>query len=162
MDNLKEMLDLADQGRHLWLELVEQYKISYKTVVFLCPHAESELNSLCIKHAEETLRERKAERGIFFGVRDENEKELTSDRLPLDRYEISFLSRQEMAALLKYNDMVTFSPYVILVSFQYGSDNNIMPFLGYHGITMEELVCRGILGLKDDYMAGLNGGECLG
>ena len=153
-DSLDDLMKIARKGREIWRKIKLQYSIGYKDIVYFMPHIESEINNYAMLHSEEHLKLKHANRLVVITI------ECLEIKNILKLYEnicIVYISEEEMHALLKYNDMTTFSSQVDVSSLQYGSDCNIENLLKYEKFTKEELVCIGLLGLpeyeevKDEY-----------
>lgn len=144
-DALERLLNCAGEGRTLWLELVEEYGISYDTIVYILPESDRKINEIAMKYAKTALKEKRANHLLVIAAMDEA---LYKEQLTSVSYKWVNVSETELDNLLKYNDMTVFSSQTIVVSFSYGSDHSIQALEGHNGITMEELVCIGILGLS--------------
>lgn len=146
MNRLDSLFHIAENGREIWLDIVKRYSVSYDTVVYLFPHVDSMLNEYALKHAKEVLNVKRANRLVVLSLESMiNYKDISID----NKFIWEKISKDDMCALLKYNDMTSFSSQLIIVSFEHGSDCSMEHFTNYNNIVLEELCCIGILGLPE-------------
>ena len=107
---------------------------------------DSKLNEYAMKYAKEVLDKKRANKLVVLSLETRNNYK---DMIDSDKYIWEKISEDNMYALLKYNDMTSFSSQLIIVSFDYGSDCSLEGLKEYNGITLEELCCIGILGLPE-------------
>lgn len=145
-NNLDDLIKLAEKGRELWLTIKMQYSIGYADIVYIMPHVEGEINDYAMLHSKELLKLKHASRLLVIALNSLKIKDIIKED---ENVCVIYISKKEMQALLKYNDMTTFFSQIYLLSFKYGSDCSIQNLLKYSEFSLEELVCIGLLGLPE-------------
>lgn len=143
---LNESIEKAYNGRKLWLDIFEKYKLSDRDYVILMPSLNSEYNYYALLHLDEFVRKVKAEKIIILTYDDrvQSTGKLFTNRI----HDICYFSRENMELLMKFYCLYMFTDKLIIVSLEEPEGRSGKQLIGKKGITLEEIIAIGIYGLE--------------
>ncbi|AGF58317.1 hypothetical protein B0P06_003368 [Clostridium saccharoperbutylacetonicum] len=144
---LEQNINKAQEGRNLWIEICNKYKLGDEDYVILMPSLNAEYNYYALLHLSEFIDRVRAEKIIILTY-DENVKKIGkmfSNKI-CDIYDFS---REEAEYLMKFYCLYMFTDKLIIISLEEPEGRNGRQLIGKKGITLEELIAIGIYGLKE-------------
>lgn len=136
----------ARKGREKWLYLKETYRIDKNTYIILFPEEKTQCNQYILKYLPEFSKKVNANRIILLSYDEEILKANIhcSDIV----YEIVFWNRAAADELMAYYSIQRFSDNLLIASLNQPKGRNGENLIGINGITEEEVVSIGILGIR--------------
>lgn len=134
------------KGRRLWLRLRRRYHIDDGLYVLLMPEHDRELNGQALLHIDDLIEYRHA-KGVLVMTNDAWVEEVARARGE-NVVDVLRCTPDEIDALFSCYELYRFSERLLIVSLNRPYGNEIGKAAGVNGITVEDLVCLGILGLR--------------
>lgn len=149
MENLEEILqkkiEKAGKGREAWLGLVKQYHISDETYVILFPQCGTDCNRYVLKYLSAYAEKVKAKRLLLLT----DDKEILENKdLQIDCEKVVW-KREQAECLMAYYTLQMFTDKLIIAALDEPEGRNGQNIIGVRGVTEEEAVAVGILGLSE-------------
>lgn len=141
MKELMEDYQLAQQGRKLWLEIKEEYKIDELWYVAICPGKDVAINELLLAHLPDFLRRKFIHYAVIILEEDIQGKACVEDNGIILYFRKT--GREGIEAILKYYRLMQFEKNIIVASLEepYGTAG----IIGKEGITLEDYVKDALL-----------------
>ena len=144
---LEEKINLAKQGRDQWLQLMKQYAIDKNTYVVLFPQERTQCNKYVLKYLPAFAEKMHASQ-IFLLSYDEEVLKASIDCSEVVCKNI-FWNRRQAEELMAYYTLQIFTNNLIIASLEEPEGRKGRNLIGINGITEEEIVAIGILGIKE-------------
>lgn len=145
-DLLEKKLYQAKKGREDWLELIEKKYIKNETYVILFPQNGTSCNKYILKYLPVFSEKLDIKHILILSHDDEVLENIKSyNNLKCDSI---FWSREKAEEIMAYYMLQKFTNQLIIASLDEPEGRNGNNIIGVKGITEEEAVAIGILGLK--------------
>lgn len=134
----------AAQGRLIWLELKESYAFDDNTFVILFPQTGTACNAYVMKYLPDFIKKTNAGRVILLSY----DEAVLSKRPDTDiEIRTRFVSREDALRLIDYYMLQMFTDRLVIASLDEPEGRSGRSITGIKGITEEEAVAVGVLGL---------------
>ena len=152
MQDLEECLEMAEEGRKLWISYDEKYKFSNKRMAFLMPSEGKNYHQEILDNMEEYIQV-KALTNVIFLVEETETMNLVhkwkKQKEQVCDVTMEQIARADIEKLYKLNAMYIFSRYLIIDAFEKVQDMDAYNLAGIHGITKRDIVRVAMLGLPE-------------
>lgn len=141
---LKRLLAILS-GRRFWSRLQRRYRINEGLYVLAMPEGEGEVNEQALAHLDDLIAHRSA-RGVL--VLTQWDRVAEKARGLKGVVDVVHCSPEKMDSLFSYYELYMFSERLLIASFDKPYGNKLWKALGVNGISVEDLVCLGVLGIR--------------
>lgn len=143
---LEQKIDMAEKGRTEWLKLAAEHEIDRDTYVILFPEEETKCNAYVLKYLPDFATARKAKKLLLLS----HDKTIANaDIKCADTIcESVVWSRKQAEELMAYYTMQFFTNNLIIASLDEPKGRKGRNIIGVNGVTEEETVAVGILGIR--------------
>lgn len=109
---LNEKLDIAEEGRQLWEDLINKFQIKENEYIILFPTKNEEYNKAGIELLEDFLNGKKSNRAVVLSCYDEiiNSTDFS------DKVETSFISEEDIYKLITIYRLYMFTNQLYIIS----------------------------------------------
>ena len=146
---LEEKINLARRGRDKWLQLMGQYVIDKNTYVILFPQEKTQCNRYVLKYLPAFAEKVHASQILLLSYDEEVLKNnINCSEKIIDSV---FWNRKQAEELMAYYTLQIFTNNLIIASLEEPEGRKGRNLIGINGITEEETVAIGILGIKEIY-----------
>ncbi len=144
---LEEKIQKAEKGRKYWLSLKENTPLSDDAYIIMFPEIKTKCNYYVLKHLDKFAEEKNCNHFLFLSSDQDIIKQ--AEELVSTHYKMVLCSENDIDALICYYMMQMFTEHFIIASLEKPDGRNGKNIIGVNGITEEEVVAIGILGLKE-------------
>lgn len=142
---LQDKINSAKMGREYWLNLDKEYKIDAETYVVVFPDRGTKVNEYVLKYLPSFVDKVHSKRIILLSSDTDIIKKQSEDV----EYIAVYCEEEKIDALLSYYTLQMFTERIVIASLDKPEGRNGKNVIGINGITEEEAVAIGILGLKE-------------
>lgn len=143
---IKQKNDSATQGREIWLSLAKECVFDEDTFVILFPRADTMCNKYVMKYLSDFADMVKTRRIVLLSF-DRNVLNAVSDTNIGVTVFTHFVSREDAVKIMDYYMLQMFTDRLIIASLDEPEGRSGSNIIGIKGITEEEAVAVGVLGL---------------
>lgn len=143
---LEEKINLARRGRDKWLQLMEQYAIDKNTYVILFPQEKTQCNKYVLKYLPAFAEKVHASQILLLSY----DEEILNANIDCSEVVCKniFWNRKGAEELMAYYTLQIFTNNLIIASLEEPEGRKGRNLIGINGITEEETVAIGLLGIK--------------
>jgi hypothetical protein len=134
-------------GRSMWLRLKRKYDVDDGVYVLLMPEDDEELNEQALSHIDDLVRHRRA-RGVVI-LTDNAHIKTNARAYSAKILDVCPCSPAQADKLLAFYEFYNFLERLLVVSTTKPFGRGLYKAQGVNGITKEDLVCLGILLIRD-------------
>lgn len=150
IESIREKVENARQGREIWLSIEKECALTEDSYVILFPQKDTLCNSYVLKHLSEFAHRAKAGKIVLLSY---DEKVLDADAAVLGEAADTelicrFFSREAAEKVMDYYMLQMFTDKLVIAALDEPEGRNGRNVIGINGITEEEAVAVGILGLS--------------
>ena len=140
---LNERRSQAEKGRSFWLELVKEYQIATKEYVLLLPSDTPEYHEPALKHLEDFLVKKGADRAIVLYVGEmpdavEYEKKISAYSSYIT--DVKKIRREDYENLVRFYCLYEFTDRLVIASLEEPDGRLGKNMVGKKGLTLEDVV----------------------
>lgn len=143
---LEQSINEAWEGRKLWLDLAERYKLGDGDYVVLMPSDDRDCNYYSLLYLDEFLNRIRGKRAYILTWDDCVKRNAAhfSDRIG----EVIDFPRRSAELLMRFYSLYSFTDKLIIASLDEPDGRSGRKLIGRKGLTVEEIVAIGIYGLR--------------
>lgn len=145
-DELEKKLKKAKEGRMQWIRLMEQYGGEKDKYIILFPHKHAACNNYVLKYLSQFVEKVHVDTLLMVSC-DKVLLKKVKDYTDINCIGV-FWDDMQIQNLLSYYSLHMFTNKLIIVSLDEPQGRNGTNLIGTKGVTEEEIVAIGILGLK--------------
>lgn len=144
-EQVRQKINIAAEGRHIWLELEKEQAFDENTFVILFPESGTMCNKYVMKYLAAFMGKTGTDRVLLLS----HDEEVLNAGSDADmKIQTRFLSREDAVKIIAYYMLQVFTDKLIIASLDEPEGRNGSNIIGINGITLEETVATGILGLS--------------
>lgn len=150
--DLEKCLEMAEEGRKLWISYDEKYKFSNKRMALLMPSEGKDYHQDILDNMDEFI-QMKTLTSVIFLVEEKEAMDLVykwkKQKEQVCDVTIEQITRADIEKIYKLNALYKFSRYLIIDAFEKVQDMDACHLVGIHGVTKRDIARIAILGLPE-------------
>ena len=146
-EKMERRINQARKGREKWLQLKENYKIDKSTYIILFPEEKTQCNKYTLKYLPFFSKKLSIKHIILLSY----DKEVLNTKIDCPDLicESIFWTHSQAEELMAYYMVQIFTENFIIASLDLPEGRKAGNIIGINGVTEEEVVSVGILGIKE-------------
>ncbi len=144
---MEERIELAREGRKIWLNMVHTYHIDADCQVVIIPENDIETQKIALKYLPQFLKKKYAKRAIVLLW---EEKHYQTEEWIDDSIEIKICKKEDIDAIIQFYCLYEFASNLVIASLKQPSGRMGLGIVGHKGLKFEEVFAGVVYGIMED------------